>query len=207
MIIPALLILTIANPVAPAAHTVTEYLRALQNLDYQRMAQYWAADSVSVSSSGHELPIDRDRMRSMRDFERSEHTTWSFAIQSAEGPNVRALLTERNDLYDALGVGTCTEVVLYRVAHQKILRMETLRISYSRRPFPEALHEFEQWLAQVGASQDHLLMRDGHLLFSESAAVHLTPWLTSWAREHTKTPAPSGHEASPNPSLQRTNPG
>src|SRR5262249_49956672 len=140
-----------------------------------------------------------DRMRSMRAFERALHTQWALEIQHTDGSDVAAVLTEQNDLYNALGVGTCTQVVVYQVRNSRIARLATTRVGYSGRAFPEALADLEHWLSTQNAVSDDRLMRNGHLLFTGDSADRLVPWLAAYSDAHAQrgSSAPRGRASPP----------
>ncbi|HKC13611.1 MAG TPA: hypothetical protein VKI41_16420 [Vicinamibacteria bacterium] len=146
------------------------------------MSQFWADDAVSetAGTSPDARPIDRERMRAMRGFEREMHTKWSWTITDVGASDVTVSLSEANDLYSLLGSGECVQTVVYSIRDGKITRMLTKDIAYSGRPFRTAFAGFKAWLLATSAASDGAVVREGQIQFTPESARHLLPWLRTW---------------------------
>jgi hypothetical protein len=178
-------LLVASGDTSGATNTVHQYLAALKVFDHERMSQFWADDAAFEDPDGSTHPLDRDRMRAMRGFERVMRTKWSWAITEASDSAVTVRLAEENDLYNLLGSGTCVQTVIYSVLGGRITRMRTTEIAYAGHPFRETFRAFEGWLLTTSAAADATLIRDGHMRFTAESAQHLRRWLNAWhAREN-----------------------
>jgi hypothetical protein len=172
------------------ATAVQSYLSALKVFNHRGMSQFWADDAVSETSgtSSESQPIDRERMRAMRGFERGMHTKWSWTITEIRASDVTVRLSEINDLYSLLGSGECVQTVVYSIRDGKISRMVTKDISYSGRPFQTAFAAFKAWLLTTSAASEAAIIREGQIQFTPESARHLLHWLRSW-HDRNKSPA------------------
>lgn len=167
-----------------AREVMLSYLAALEALDQERMNRLLADEVITRSPDGRERPMDRERLRKMRDFERSFGTSWTHRILEVSGEWVKVELLEKNDFYDLLGVGDRTSVREYRIRGGRIDRMEVLRERHEEDSDFAAVYErFKRWLSATPAGSDPRLMRDGRVLFDGESAPLLRPWLELWAAE------------------------
>jgi hypothetical protein len=187
--------LAAAPAILSPASTVESYLSALRVFDHRGMSQFWADDAVSESSgtSSESHPIDRERMRAMRGFERAMHTKWSWTITEIDASEVTVRLSEVNDLYALLGSGECVQTVVYSIRDGKIWRMVTKDISYSGQPFQTAFAAFKAWLLTTSAASDAAIIREGQIQFTPESARHLLLWLRTW-RDRNRS-GPQRHES------------
>lgn len=189
MLLSSLWILLSAGPCDPpvqrALQVVCPYLRALQALDHERMAGYWAPTATSVALSGTVRPVDLEAMRAMRAFERGMGTRWAFQIDSVADHTVTVTLTEENAFYEALRVGRRTQTEAYVVAGAQIIQMRTLSLAHAQGEFGPAYTAFKSWLTTTEALGDSALMEHGSLRFDGRSAGHLKSWLRRWQRGDT----------------------
>jgi hypothetical protein len=182
--VTGLLLLSCLNLAAPAALSseavVRSYLSALQAFDHRDMSRLWADDAVSEAPGSAPHPIDRERMRDMRGFERVMHTRWSWTIVDAGAPNVTVRLVEANDLYTLLGAGDCVQTVVYSTRAGKISRMATREIAYSGLPFRQTFAAFKAWLLSTAAASDPAIIREGQVRFTPESARRICRWLRIW---------------------------
>jgi hypothetical protein len=171
-------------PPADSPRAVMEnYLEGLKALDQDRMNRYYADTVTSRSLTGDESPVDRQAMRSMRDFERAVTTSWTYRIVAVSGDRVSVELTEANEFYDLLGVGTRTQAVDYFVRDGRIYRMETTGRKHVSGDFTSAYKDFKRWLSTTAAARDPKIMEGGGIVFDRHSAALLRPWLERWAAE------------------------
>ena len=171
-------------PPADSPRAVMEnYLEGLKALDQDRMNRYYADTVTSRSLTGDESPVDRHAMRSMRDFERAVATSWTYRIAAVSGDKVSVELTEANEFYDLLGVGTRAQAVDYFVRDGRIYRMETTGRKHVSGDFTSAYEDFKRWLSTTAAARDQKIMREGGIVFDRDSAGLLRPWLERWAAE------------------------
>jgi hypothetical protein len=164
---------------------VTRYLKALQKLDQNEM-DHLLADTVTLRNmDGDEWTLDRMYSRDIRAFERAMKTRWSFRVRTAHGERVTVALTEANEFYDLLGVGTRTQVEHYFVRGGRIDRMETIDLSHESGDYSKVYESFKRWLSHTPAASDQRLTRDEGktLIFNGESAGAMRPWLQRWAKE------------------------
>src|SRR5258708_27703774 len=99
-------------PIPSPATTVQSYLSALKVFDHRGMSQFWADDAVSETAGiGPDArPIDGERVRAVRGFEREKHTKGSWTITDGGASGVTVTLSVTKSLYylfrPAVGVPT-----------------------------------------------------------------------------------------------------
>lgn len=147
----------------------TKYLEALSRLDDTAMAELsdWT-------------PAERDRARAFRAFERATHTRWTWRIVGREGNSVYAFETEDNEYYDLLGVGTSTQIAAYRVEGGRIRAAETRFHINASGNQAEVATRFKEWLVGQPGGNDPAVVQGGRLVFDETSARHMLPWLERW---------------------------
>jgi hypothetical protein len=160
--------------VPKSEHVVIRYLEALRAFDAPEMEAMWSKDAVSARRDGSARAIDRAAMRDMHGFEKAVLTRWSFEILSATDRVVKVRLSEATDLYDALGVGKCQQIVVYSVVDGSIARMETTSLQYANGVLGPALEK-------------------GQLRYSKALGEHLRPWLSTWAHRRDRAGNRSGN--------------
>ena len=147
------------------------------------MIRFWGQDAVSVGADGRERPIDHDMMRKMRGFEKGMRTRWTFEIQQVSGADVTVSLSETSDFYDLLGVGKCTQVVVYTVRDRRVVRSATKTTAYEHGEYRPVVAAFRAWLLKTPAIGDSSIIREGQLQFTRESAGRLLPWLRAWRRQ------------------------
>ena len=117
----------------------------------------------------------------MRDFERAVATSWAYRIVGVDGDKVSVELTEANEFYDLLGVGTRTLSVNYYVRDGRIYRMETTALRHASGDYPRDYDDFKRWLSATPAARNPKIMRGNSIIFDRESAALLRPWLERWA--------------------------
>lgn len=167
--------------------TVSLYLKALKALDHGRMEKYWAETVVQQGPDGPERKLNKAFIKGMRDFERGVKTVWKYEIKQTEGEQVTVELSEKNDFYDLLGVGTRFQTSIYFVREGRIYRMETRAMRHeSGEDFNAVYASFKKWLMGSEAGNDKQLVGDGVLIWNRESAKRMYPWLKLWSKNNKK---------------------
>jgi hypothetical protein len=169
-------------PHADPLRTVCPYLDALQRLDHEAMASLWAPDVVWVQSDGTREPLDRERTRNFRDFEREMRTRWLSTVDSVHGDSAFITRREANDYYDLLGVGDRTQREMYVVRGRRIGEMHILGSSHAGPDYDSdsVYTAFKRWVLDTMRVRDPELIGDDVLRFTGKSAAPMREWLERW---------------------------
>ncbi len=168
------------NPQGDPLRTVCPYLDALQRLDHEAMAGLWAPDVVWVQTDGSRPPLDRERTRDFRDFEREMHGRWFTAVDSTHGDSAFITRREANDFYDLLGVGDRTQREMYVVRGGRIGEMHILSSFQPGPDYDSVYAAFKRWVLDTLRVRDPKLVGDDVLRFTGKSAPAMRGWLERW---------------------------
>jgi hypothetical protein len=157
-------------------------LDALVRLDHDALAALWAPDFVVAGPDGEARPVRAAFLRDMRAYERAAGTRWSYTVDSARGDSVFATLTESNELYDLLGVGTRTQREIYVASGGRVRSRRWLTLDRPAGDFDSIYTAFKRWVIDTARVRDTVLVGDGVLRFTAESAEPMRRWLLAWQR-------------------------
>ena len=163
---------------ATAESIVRAYLEAFKALDAATMVSDRADDARTIRD-GQSIPVNRNQ-GDMRAFERATHTIWTYRIDRVAGESVTVTLTEDNDFYRALGVGTRTQQLDYVVRNGKIAEIRPISMRDEHGVYRDEYQRFLKWLVQQPSGNDPDIVKDGDFLFNEHSGSKMQPWFSRY---------------------------
>jgi hypothetical protein len=168
-----------------AAGVLCGYVAARNGHDFSRARALVAGDVRWLDTEGRNHPKNDARLKTMLSWEEVMGAAWGCRVLGLADGWLEAEISERNRMYDALGVGTLLQRDRVRVAGKRIREGRTLAEWSTGREEDEALREFKDWLKKLPPDRRAGVLRDGNLIYDAESARRTLPLLDLWEREHT----------------------
>ncbi len=167
-----------------AATVVAGLCQGRENLSAEKMEEYIADDFHSFNDDGSPRLYDRERAKSMCEWEKVMHTRWTYEILGVNDSVVTVMLKEKNDYYTLLGLGGSIQVSEYTVSNGKVQYWKSKLFIVEHGTQDEGFSKFRTWLlSQPGLNEPTLVRPDSSIIFSGEAAPRMLHWLKEWGKQ------------------------
>ena len=174
----------VAAESSEAARVLCGYVEARNRNDPAAASSFSAPDVRWLDTDGKNHPKNDERLKTMLGWESVMGGKWTCrAVGSADGW-LEAEISERNRMYDALGVGAIYQRTRVRVADGQIREGRTLSEWTTGRDEDEAFGDFKKWLQTLPEEKRAGLLRDGRLVYDAETARRELPLLDAYEKAH-----------------------